>query len=152
MKTFLTLSLLSLFLGSAMAEDKHSQHHSKSEEEKKHAVKSLSLNNGKKWDVDQTMKDNMEAIHTQLKKTSALKNASAKDYSELSNVVSTAAQNIARDCKMEQKKDETFHTVLGDLLAASEDLKDSKKAKHALEQLHHALSVYTKFFDHSFSK
>lgn len=152
MKTFLTLSLLSLFLGRTMAEDQHSQHHNKSEEEKKHAIKSLTLNNGKKWDVDQTMKDNMEAIHTQFKKTSALKNVSAKDYSELSNVVSTAAQNIARDCKMEQKKDETFHTVLGDLLASAEDLKESKKAKHAMEKLHHALGVYTKFFDHSFSK
>ena len=53
---------------------------------------------------------------------------------------------------MVEKQDETFHTILGDLLSVSEDLKDSKKAKHATEKLTHALEVYAQYFNHTFSK
>lgn len=159
MKKLLVLSIVSLVFISAYAEDGHDKHHnkhtSKSEEEKRHAVKSLSLNNGKKWDVDQTMKENMNAINLQFNKLNSLissKKVSANDYSELSNIISDSAQKIANNCKMEQRKDETFHTVLGDLLTVSEDLKDSKKVKHATENLNHALKIYTEYFDQSFSK
>lgn len=159
MKKLLVLSIVSLFFISAYAEESHDKHHnkhtSKAEEEKRHAVKSLTLNNGKKWDVDQTMKENMGAINSQFNKMNGLissKKITANDYNELSNVISKSAQNIASNCKMELKKDETFHTVLGDLLAVSEDLKDAKKSKHATEKLTHALKTYTQYFDHTLSK
>lgn len=155
MKQLLALSIMSLFLNSSYAEENHNKHHSKAEEEKRHSVKSLSLNSGKKWDVDQTMRLNMEAINNQFNKLKTLvnnKKVTASDYSELSKTISDSAQNIATNCKMEQKKDETFHTVLGDLMTVSEDLKDSTKVKHATEKLNHALTIYTEYFNHSFSK
>lgn len=139
MKKFLVLTLLGLFIGNVFAEEHHDKHHD-------HSMKSLSLNNGKKWEVDQTMRDNMEAINTQFKKLNK------NNYSELSKVISNSAQNIASNCKMVEKQDETFHTVLGDLLSVSEDLKDSKKAKHATEKLTSTLKVYTQYFNHTFSK
>ena len=128
MKKILILSLLSLFTGNIFAEEHHGKHHDKAEEEKRHSIKSLSLNDGKKWEVDQTMRDNMEAINAQFKKLNK------NNYSELSKVISDSAQKIASNCKMVEKQDETFHTILGDLLSVSEDLKDSKKAKHATEK------------------
>lgn len=155
MKKLLTLSILSLILNSSYAEENHSKHHNKAEEEKRHSVKSLSLNKGKKWDVDQTMKEKMGAINTQFNKLKFLisnKKATANDYSELSKTISDSTQAIAANCKMEQKKDETFHTVLGDLLSVSEDLKDSKKLNRAAEKLNHSLKIYTEYFDQSFSK
>lgn len=155
MKNILALSIMSLLLTSSYAEEHHGKHHSKAEEEKRHSVKMLSLNNGKKWDIDQTMKENMDAINIQFNKLNLLissKKVTANDYAELSNVISDSAQKIASNCKMEQKKDETFHTVLGDLLSVSEDLKDSKQVKHATEKLNHALKIYTEYFNQSFSK
>lgn len=155
MKRILTLILLTVGTGQILAEDKQGQHHNKADEEKRHAVKSLSLNHGKKWDVDQTMKANMEAINTQYNKIKILGSTNkmtSENYVELGNVISTSTQNIARECKMEQKKDETFHTVLGDLMAVSEDLSKQNNAKHALEKLSHTLNVYTKYFDHTFTK
>lgn len=154
MKNFLTLILTGLFLTSAMAESGHHSHHSKAEEDKRHAVKSLSLNNGKKWGVDQTMKENMDAIHTEFLKTHNLmvsKKVTDKDYAQLSTVISASAQKIASNCKMEEKADQTFHVVLGDLLAVSDDLKDAKKAKHASEKLIHTFKIYTQYFEHTFS-
>lgn len=154
MKLILAFSITSLFLGNAYSEENHSAHHNKAMTESKgHAAKSLSLNNGKKWDVDQTMKEEMEAIHLQLKKLKSLtdsKKASAADFSELANTISNSAQKIAAECKMAPKKDETFHTILGDLLAATDDLKDSKKAKSALGKVEHALSVYSEYFEQKF--
>jgi rubrerythrin len=154
MKQILALFIASLFLGNAYSEDNHSAHHSKAiEETKGHAAKSLSLNHGKKWNVDQTMKERMEAIHLQVNKLKSLinsKKASAVDYSDLAITISDSAQKIAANCKMEQKQDETFHTILGDLLAASDDLKDSKKSKSALEMVEHALSIYSEYFEQKF--
>ena len=159
MKKLLILSIFNLILINAYGEESHNKHHSKhsskSEEEKRHAVKSLVLNNGKKWDVDQTMKENMGTINTQFNKVKELitsKKATAQDFNELSGVISKSSQKIASNCKMEQKKDETFHKVLGDLLAVSEDLKDVKKSKHATEKLIHALKTYSQYFDHNLSK
>ncbi|MDD4974843.1 MAG: hypothetical protein PHY93_10865 [Bacteriovorax sp.] len=146
MKKLLVLTFLSLFLGNAFAEDVH-QHHNK--------TKFLSLNEGKKWEIDKTMKENMEAIYAKFKKLNELtssKKVTEKDYAELSNLISDSAQKIANNCKMEPKADETFHVVLGNLLAVSEDLKNQKKIKQATEKLSHALKVYSEYFNHSFSK
>lgn len=155
MKGTLPLLLLFFATGQLLAADKHAQHHNNADKEIRHAVKSLSLNHGKKWEVDQTMKTNMEAINTQLSKIKTLvgtNKVTSENYVELGNVISTSTLNIARECKMEQKKDETFHTVLGDLTAVSEDLSKPKNAKHALEKLTQTLNLYSKYFDHTFAK
>lgn len=159
MKKLLVLSIVSLVFINGHAEEGHDKHHnkhtSKAEEKKRHAVKTLALNNGKKWDVDQTMKENMNAINLQFNILNTLissKKVTTDDYSKLSKIISDSTQTIAANCKMEQKKDETFHTVLGDLLAVSEDLKDAKKIKQATEKLTHALKTYTQYFDHTLSK
>jgi hypothetical protein len=53
---------------------------------------------------------------------------------------------------MEQKADETFHTVLADLLIVSEHLKDSKMPTHAMEKLDKTLKTYNQYFNHPVSK
>lgn len=143
MKNVFMILVISLFLGTTIAEE-HAHHHEK---------KSLSLNNGKKWQVDQTMNENMAKIHSEylnIQTLIAAKKISAKDYAQLSNLISDCAQKIASNCKMDEKADQTFHVVLADLLTVSEDIKTPKKEKHALEKLHHSLITYTKYFDQSF--
>lgn len=141
---------LSSFLSLTFAQDHkmdHSQHHEKKSE--------LSLNKGKKWEVDQTMKENMEAIHTEFEKTHKLhksKKAAAADYESLSTTITQSAEKIAANCKMEKKMDDTFHVLLGDMMAGAEELKDkanNQKGK-AMEKIHHSLHNYKKYFNHKF--
>ena len=153
MKTFLTATLMTFLLSSAFAEENH---HSKSHAKEKngHLRSSLTLNQGKKWLVDQIMKENMDAIHQQFKtfnELSKAKKSSTKDASELSAVISASAQNIISKCKMEPKQDEAFHIILADLLTAAADLKKAERIEPALNQLTQALKSYSDYFDHPLS-
>lgn len=161
MKKLLALALMSFLVTNVWAEkEDHSKHskpqhtkdkHSDKHSDEKHAVKSLSLNNGKKWEIDQTMRENMDAIRLQFQKVNqsvSSKKITDKDYTELSDLISKSTQQIASTCKLEPKADETFHVVLANLITVTEDLKSPKMAKHALEKLNHALKIYSEYFNH----
>lgn len=155
MKKLLALALMSFLVTNVWAEkadhSKHSKPKHSDEHSEKHAVKSLSLNNGKKWEIDQTMRENMDAIRLQFQKVNNLvssKKITDKDYTELSDLISKSTQQIASTCKLEPKADETFHVVLANLITVAEDLKSPKMAKHALEKLTHALKIYSEYFNH----
>ncbi len=151
MKKGLVLSLMSLFLNLAQGAEDHSQHHNKVKE-KKHSAQVLTLNNGVKWEADETMKKNMDAIYVQYKKLDSLmvsNKAESKDTQEMSRVISDSAQQIASHCKMQQKQDETFHVILAELLASSEKLRDLKFSRQALNELKKTLDLYSEYFNHS---
>lgn len=141
MRTLLiVVALVSLLLISVTsAEDGHHKHHKKVE--KTDADKALSLNHGKKWEIDQTMRTNMDAIYLQSQKKS-------QDLSKLSSVITASTEQIITNCKMETKADETYHVVLGVLLEVAEELKDKQKSEQALNKLKHAFHVYREYFNH----
>lgn len=149
----LTVLFITSFLTTALAQD-HSQHHKK--ETTHHGKNSgMTLNNGKKWEVDQVMKENMEAIHTEFEKANALhkkKKAAAADYEGLSTTITQSVEKIAANCKMEKKMDDTFHALLGDMMAGAEELKDQAHANKtkSMEKIHHSLHSYKKYFNHKF--
>lgn len=141
--------LASLFIGQTFAEDHGHNEHSQ------HSQKELTLNEGKKWEIDEVMKKNMGAIIQERKIIKALTNskkANKDDYKKLSELIATSTQDIASNCKMEPKADHTFHAILADLLIVSEHLKGSKAPKHAMEKLDGALKTYNQFFNHPQSK
>ena len=146
MKVITVIVLFNLILGSSLASEHKKHHHDD-------ASKSMSLNNGKKWEVDAIMRKNMLAIHEKLEKTKELiktNKIKKNDYSELSEVISTSAQSIATNCKMEPKADSTFHVILEDLFSLSESLKESNKTKDSIKHLTHAFEKYSKYFNQNF--
>ncbi len=146
MKVITLIALFSFFLGSSFATENKKHHH-------EDTSRVMSLNDGKKWEVDPIMSKNMQAIHEKLEKTKELiktNKIKQNDYSELSDVISTSAQSIATNCKMEPKADSTFHIILEDLFSLSESLKETKKTKDSIKHLTHALKKYSKYFNQSF--
>jgi len=151
MKSFLTAMTLTIFMGSAFAAD---HHHKEPPPPAKtnHGKNSLTLNQGKKWSVDQVMKENMEAIHQQFKiYSTGTKINSPNEARKLSAVISASVQNIISKCKMEQKQDEAFHLILGDLFAVATDLEKAERVEAAQKLLAQALKNYSDYFEHSFS-
>jgi aspartate oxidase len=161
MKNISTALLMCLFLGQAFAQEvkhqhEHEQQHQKSlatgsPEKGDHSARSLSLNHGKKWPVDQTMRENMGAIHRQfkiLKDLSKSKKATDKEAKELSDLISTSAQNIVSKCKMEAAQDENFHIILSELFVVADSLKKKKEIEPALSKLAETFKNYTKYFEH----
>lgn len=153
MKTFITAITITLFLSSAFAEvHRHSK--STAGEEEGHSKSALVLNNGKKWPVDQVMKENMSAIHQEFKifnELSKSKKSTNEDAHKLSALINTSAQNIISQCKMEAKQDAAFHVLLADLFVVAADLEKPEKVESALKSLARTLKTYSKYFDHSLS-
>lgn len=146
MKVITVIVLFSFILGSSSASE-HKKHHHED------VSQSMSLNDGKKWEVDPIMRKNMLAIYEKLENTKELiktNKIKQNDYSELSDVISNSAQSIATNCKMEPKADSTFHVILEDLFSLSESLKETKKTKDSIKHLTHALNKYSKYFNQSF--
>ncbi len=138
MKVITVIVLFSFILGSSSASE-HKKHHHED------VSQSMSLNDGKKWEVDPIMRKNMLAIYEKLEKTKELiktNKIKKDDYSKLSDVISTSAQSIATNCKMEPKADSTFHVILEDLFSLSESLKESNKTKDSIKHLTHAFEKY----------
>lgn len=145
MKYFLSALLLSSITFTAVAETAH-----KHESSKQHAVdqSALTLNKGKKWEIDQTMKANMEKINATLNEVLKKKNPAEADYHNLYTVVQTSTQDIVANCKMEPKMDEAFHVVLAEMLNSAEELKSEAKQKHAPHMMKKSIKKYTEFFNH----
>jgi hypothetical protein len=154
MKMIFTSIVMSLLFSSAFAGENPHQHHGKTviPEEKSQSTSPLVLNHGKKWPIDQTMRENMGVIHQQFKIISSLsksKKATNKDTRAFSDMISTSAQNIISKCKMEKLQDEAFHVILADLLAVADDLKKPERVEPALTKLDRTFKTYTQYFDHS---
>lgn len=148
MKKIIILALGLLVTGQLIAKesthDKHTEH-------SKHSSNKLTLNHGKKWDIDQVMNENMSAIMKENKKVATLtsaKKATKEDYNRLSDLIATSAQNIVTKCKLSPQADEVFHSILADLYTVSEHLKDSKTPMHAIEKLDKTLKSYIQYFNH----
>lgn len=142
MKINLIMLASVLFIGNVVAEDAH-HHHSE--------TASVSLNKGKKLSVDATMKKNMEIIEKKFQEvlnlTSAKKITDA-DYIALSDTLVTSSQDIIKNCKLDPKADETFHTaVLAPMLDAAKELKSKDQQKNGLEKVKHALMQYPQYFE-----
>jgi len=146
MKVISVIALFTILFVNAFATESKKHHHEESS-------KAMSLNDGKRWEVDPIMRKNMQAIHGKLEKSKELiktNKIKQNDYSELSDIISTSAQSIATNCKMEPKADSTFHVVLEDLFSISESLKETKKTKDSINHLTHALKKYSKYFNQNF--
>lgn len=152
MKLFLLIIGL-VSLTTFASEHKHAHHHhgeTKGNEKKDSA---LVLNNGKKWAVDETMRENMDKIHTGLVKLLNLeekKSATNKDYQELHSLIYSSTEKIIENCKMEPMQDQAYHVILEEMFQVAEDLKSETKQKTASQNLISSMVKYMKFFDQKF--
>ena len=148
MKKILILSLSLLISNQTFSKESAKDNH---DDHTKHARKNLTLDHGKKWEIDQVVIENMNKIMTENKRLTVLataKKATLEDYNKLSELIATSTEVIVSKCKLGPKADEAFHTILADLYIVSDHLKDSKKPAHAIEKLDSTIVAYLKFFNH----
>lgn len=118
----------------------HSHHHSDSK---------MTLNNGQKWKADEVLSRNMNSIHDDLHglmKKEAAHKVRSEDYEQFHNKVQKATEEIITKCQMSPEMDATYHVILEEVLAANEDLKDSKKQKNATKRFAKAFHLYDQYF------
>ena len=152
MKNFIIITVGLLLTNQAFTKTASTSKQSDHSKHSNESSQKLSLNQGKKWEIDQVMIENMSSIMKENKRLASIKNATKEEYNELSALIASSAENIVTKCKLEPKADEAFHIILADLYVVSEHLKDSKKPKHAIEKLDKTLASYIKYFNHPVTK
>lgn len=140
----ISLSLPSFAFAAEHAEHKH--------DSATHAQ--LKLNNGKKWNSDEALRQAMSNIHASV--TSALPAIHAgklksTQYDALGKEIQGQLVFIVRNCKLDPKADEQLHLILGgitggiNMATAKQNTQKRAQGIHAIAE---SINAYGKYFDH----
>jgi len=114
----------------------------------------LTLDHGKKWGTDETLRNGMDRIRAAVEPQLAAAHAgklSPADYATLAGKVENEVATIVGNCKLEPKADAMLHLVIADLGAGTDTMAGkAKKAKpeQGLVKVAGAVNNYGRYFEH----
>jgi hypothetical protein len=127
----------------------HSHGHGHGEGEQ--SVQSLTLNDGKPWETDASLRAGMTTIRDQMQAAVKPIHAgtySADDYKALADRVQTEVTTIMSKCKLPPAADAQLHIVLTQIVAGADLMKKDGDRKAGASKIIQALQSYGKYFDH----
>lgn len=112
----------------------------------------LTLNEGKKWVADDSLRQGMSRIRdllgAELPATHSGK-ASAAQYQALAHKVNDQIAFMVKNCKLEPKADAVLHLILVDIISATDILLAQQGEAHrGVEKIAQALENYAAYFEH----
>lgn len=113
----------------------------------------LTLNDGKKWTTDNSLRQGMgrirDALNADLPAVHAGK-ATAEQYQALAQKVNDQLAFMVKNCKLEPKADAVLHLILADIIAGADILQAQQggEAHQGAVKIVHALENYASYFDH----
>jgi hypothetical protein len=127
------------------AHDHHAQHASESPQ--------LTLNDGKKWETDDNLRQAMSRIRDALSaEVHAIHSgkATGEQYKALAQKTNDQITFMVKNCKLDQKADTMLHLVLAEIIAGTDAMlgKDVNEARKGAEKIAAALDNYGKYFAH----
>ena len=125
---FIHLFLLAIFLifSSSVRASEHTEHQHAAANHSK-----LTLNNGNKWNTDETLRDAMKNIHASVANAlSAIHTGrlSPAQYHALGEDIAGQLSLIVKNCKLDPEADQQLHLIIGGI-AEGIELATSKKEK-----------------------
>lgn len=115
------------------------------------AAAALTLDNGKKWQTDATLRSGMTAIRDHLQagvKPIHAKTYSPDDYKALAEKIEKEIGLIVASCKLPANADGQLHLVLAQITAGTEVMKKDGERIAGAAKVIQGLESYAKFFDH----
>lgn len=118
------------------------------------AAHALKLDNGKKWQTDEPLRQAMTQIRDALAANHAAihsNRATAAQYQVLAAKIDDRLGYIVANCKLKPEADANLHVVLADMIAGSDMMKgaDQPKRREGAMKVIAALTAYPKYFEHS---
>lgn len=130
----------------AMAQGEHSHHGD--------APTHLTLDNGKKWPTDQSLRQGMAGIRDALAaELHAIHDnkATDKQYRNLAKKVNDQIAYVTQNCKPGKEADAMLHLIMVEIIDGAKTMSDQKSTKTqrpGAEKIAHALEQYAIYFDH----
>lgn len=107
----------------------------------------LTLDNGKKWATDDSLRQGMsrirDALQAELPAIHSGK-ATGEQYQALAQKVNDQLAFMVKNCRLEPKADAMLHLILADIIASA----DIMQAHQGVVKIVHALENYAAYFDH----
>ena len=113
----------------------------------------LTLDHGKKWATDDSLRQGMsrirDALNAELPAIHSGK-AAAEQYQALAQKVNDQLAFMVKNCKLEPKADAVLHLILADIIAGADILQAQHggEAHQGAVKIVHALENYASYFDH----
>ena len=128
------------------AKDKQDSHAATTEQSKHSSEKMLTLNEGKKWNLDDSTRANIKAIKQVFEKAAK---ETGPDYITLAGQLQAAANKMVSECKMSGKDHEMLHVWLENYLSALKELKspDAGAQKAAFNKIGEHLNSFDQYFE-----
>ena len=143
------LSAISLTVACPLkAENSRVNHHHHNEQ----AMPVLKLDQGKKWSIDEPLRQGMESINAAVKNTVGAFHSNAltsQDANKLSKHINDQVSFLISNCKLTPQADETLHVLISDLLSGADKLSKQPLSNQGLPVIVKALHFYPKYFEHS---
>lgn len=135
----------------APAKENAGHEHGHGEVDPGNAVAGLTLDNGKKWQTDETLRSGMtkirDAIQADMKPIHDDSLGSA-GYEKLAGAVEAEVGEIVAKCKLPKAADEQLHLVLAQVSAGAAEMKKGDARMGGAVKVMNALEAYAKFFEH----
>lgn len=116
-------------------------------------VGQLRLDNGRKWEPDQPLREGMsrlrKAVEPQLAPARTGELGPAQ-YAGLADRIEEGVGYIVANCKLEPEADEVLHIILGEVVTGTEAMRGKSREnipQQGLEQVARALNAYASHFD-----
>ncbi len=144
-KRWVLLSMLGLVPAAlAQGKDEHAGHHAA-------GPAKLTLNAGKKWQTDASLRTGMITIRDQVQ--AALPGVHSGKYTKenylaLATTIEGALNTVIAQCKLPPDADAQLHLVLADLFAGTATMKAEGNRMAGVVKVIGALKSYGEYFDH----
>lgn len=145
MRIYFLHFVLVIFLATGCNEHQTHQHETVSSKPVEEATAALTLNEGRKWKLDEPTRENMKSIRETFDKTQPLK----ADYTALAAELQTKSNKLVSECRMSGKDHDMLHVWLTGYLSALKELTSSEEAtqKSAYDKIKTQLKTFTEYFE-----
>jgi hypothetical protein len=126
--------------------DEHDGHSATTEQPNHSNEKTLTINEGKKWNMDDPTRTNINAIKQVFEKAAK---ETGPDYLKLAAQLQSATNKLVSECKMSGKDHDMLHVWLENYLSALKDLKSSeaKVQQAAFHKVEGQLNSFDQYFE-----
>ena len=128
----------------------HAEHDADSSHQQKTGEHALALNNGKKWDGDESTNQNVEALKSIITPFGQKENRTMEDYSVLAADLQAGLDKMVKECRMKGADHDALHLWLEPLMKDVADLKNSKTVNEAaglFTKINEQVNIYNSYFE-----
>lgn len=110
----------------------------------------LTLNDGKKWETDATLRRGMARIAALVAPLAAKREGERLDPIEAARVADGVRDEVnilVSNCRLEPKADAALHVLIGDMLAGADILSQPEPSIEGVRMISEALDFYPRYFE-----